>query len=390
IMSGPSLPQTGPRTWVPGRPSSLITRIRNAIRLLTGPNHSGEVTITFDLDFDLVQFLESHKKGRTTNLDWAYTLTGYGINVQAASTLEYMTQTWPNTGPILYRYLDWRLRAGILAPDDMDDHIVNGFPHGISFAGSGGLSIFASPRPKYTDLGAEHWQLVARVTGEPDTVAEMGGQFAWFCGAFLKSPKNELVYCKPIILETVFFEAEVSYPGQSRREGKLHIGYVPDVPFDRHDPNVPKTCWNGLFVDQPHTRIVSGYPIRVRPGYAFGNKGTPASGLEVTWRIIMRIREDETPVSRPEDLSSTPIVIRGQWFFLISKVLNRGLVFWHLMLRYTPSGREADLRNLPPPEVRSDFDFEELENYRHFIGGECGERRLFSVGEWVEAPSCSA
>ncbi|VBB75564.1 Putative protein of unknown function [Podospora comata] len=374
FLSEGSVTQSSPRTWVPGRESTLEKRILRKIRQHNDRGDTdAKIIVNFVIDFDHDQYIKSHKKGADTNLNWAYTLTGFRNIVQASTALDYMSQTWPQTGARLYSYLDLRLRQSSY-------HRFR-----VQFAGNGGANITVHLDKETPDLEAETCHLSITASGHQNLVASVASQIAWFCGAFRKSPEDGLIYCKPTVSETLHFDSSDSSSDDSMR---FNIGYI-DTPIDGSDLDVPRTCWNGLFIDQPHTRIVCGYPIRVQPGYAFNSTSVPLTGLEITWKIIMRIREDETPVERPQNLATTPVVVHGKCFFLISKVLNKGVVFWHLERRYDHEGSEFRLDNLPRPEVSSDFDFDQLENYRHFIGGECGVRKLFVIeGRLQEGFTC--
>jgi hypothetical protein len=63
--------------------------------------------IEFEVDWDPSAFFHEQQYHRTSSeiLAHAITLTGNGNNVQAAVCLQYMTQSWPSTGPALLQLL---------------------------------------------------------------------------------------------------------------------------------------------------------------------------------------------------------------------------------------------------------------------------------------------
>ncbi|KAK4201964.1 hypothetical protein QBC40DRAFT_295100 [Triangularia verruculosa] len=367
-----------PHMWEPtGCPCKLQRWVRHQFRLfyedLGRPYTQTRRSATFRIECEPSQFRDSQ--------NWDYALTGVDNNVQAASPLDYMTQVWPDTGPALYSYLEWQLRGSALSSGEQR------FQNGLVFPGHGEFRIVAEARrtlrddPRYPDHMqlAGTWHLHALVVGEPEQIIELGSQLGWFCGAFLRCPADDAHMTVQPKLKHTESNVDSSALFDSSPDLEFYVGYIRNWCRSRRDTSVPQTCWKDLFLGKPHRCIVSGYPIRRPPDYMFNNKLAKyvVSGLETTWRIIMRIRQDDTAVEKPENLSTTPIIIRGEGFFLISKVLKKGLVYWHLQLRYGSDLVETSLCDLPPPETSIGFDFEEMENYRHFIGGECGEKRLF-------------
>ncbi|KAK0666861.1 hypothetical protein QBC41DRAFT_280104 [Cercophora samala] len=379
-MSGASPPnhefsESDPVTWVPGDESLLERDILNRIR---NHDNSPRTTVEFRIDFDHDQYNKSHKEGDGTDLDWAYALIGFRDIVQAATTFHYMAYTWPQTGARLHRALDSCLRQR-----RVEDR---GIPIDVSFPTLAGLELEVGLETRTTPQGAQIFHLAARLVGQPGHIASVGSQLGWFCGAFRKSPQNNLLYCQPMISNAFRWLDKDYAANPSLPVMTITIHHV-DIFYDRFHPDGPRACWNGLFLDRPHARVVSGYPIRVQPGYTLNTQ--PVVGLEITWKILTRIGNCEMPVRRPLDLARTPIVVYGEWFFLISKVLTRGWVFWHLERRYGSDGSEFRVDDLPRPMVSNGFDFDQMEGYRHFIGGECGRRRRFTVeGLWYEGFSC--
>jgi len=101
------------RLTSPGGQPCIRTGIRQTIIHKLRPvkilsrHDSGEATMSFVVHWDPVRFHAEQEYGAplTDVLERAVTITGYGNDVQVSTCLDYMSQTWPETGIALLRFL---------------------------------------------------------------------------------------------------------------------------------------------------------------------------------------------------------------------------------------------------------------------------------------------
>lgn len=94
--------------WLPGeKVSEVETKIRDAITNRLSREDFYETKLShYAISISWKPLISYPNNDRPANrLSQACTLAGYRNNVQAASPLEYMKQTWPDRGPEVYHFL---------------------------------------------------------------------------------------------------------------------------------------------------------------------------------------------------------------------------------------------------------------------------------------------
>lgn len=98
---------------VPTEPKSMETisqTIVSSLRsshVLSREAHSQEFTATFELDWDLLTFLDQQQytTDHAEAVSKVITLTGSGQDAQALTCAEYLAQTWPLTGDVMLQLI---------------------------------------------------------------------------------------------------------------------------------------------------------------------------------------------------------------------------------------------------------------------------------------------
>ncbi|KAK4201963.1 hypothetical protein QBC40DRAFT_322475 [Triangularia verruculosa] len=366
--------------WLPSDGSQVETHLRDVIKKRIDFQHwDRRIAFTFSLPWTPTAcFPNNRSELARSPLKHAYTLTGYGNNVQAATALDYMTQTWPSLGPGFFEFL-----AGALRFNNPVDPQAANIPGAAPNGNKTHIGIMRGPDGSefsltLKELGPPTQRLTLTIhSAKVGTVAEIGSQLAWFCGAFrMSSSMNEITYCRPEV-EKFFLLPKDDAPFE-KLHGHIKIAYK-TVPFD--STKHPQPCWKALFTNssQPYPCVVGGYKIRKEVDLIPSETPTAnTAGLEVPWALLAEFLHGPVQPPKPEkgELLNKPMVLRGPHFILCSVTLSEKMVHWHLV---PYDGRPTSFGNDPvhPPKplrVTPEFKIELMEQHsRHFIGSKCGK-----------------
>lgn len=202
----------------------------------------------------------------------AMTLTGEGNQVQAATCLEYMRQTWPQTGPRLLKFLG-ELYDGDVRARTMHQGLFRSLNQACNPLTSLTLDNMTTGRRSSGMRMIAHYQgsyLTVLACGDTFSVAELGAQLAWLGGALRASPSQTISSsCVPYTL---------IFPEKHAEDlGRPVIGCFIDyrnvvqhaISVDRNQPS--GSCWRSLF---RNPAIVKGFPI---PRRSRSNSGMQTS-----------------------------------------------------------------------------------------------------------------
>ncbi|PVH82276.1 hypothetical protein DL98DRAFT_415128 [Cadophora sp. DSE1049] len=241
-----------------------------------GPVH----TVTFELNWDPVSFFhhQQYSMDLSDVLANAVVLTGSeDNNVQASTCIQYLSQTWPDTGVHILQLLQrtFGSEEGIPQTSVLPD----------------GSELNARYKPTSVNIVA---------TGNSYSISEIGEQLAWL-GAALRSSPNEqgVTYCKPIVTEFSLNICKIAFEFQAQSpNSSIHGG----------------GCWRNLFHNPV---VVLGYPIPRR--------SRPNSGLEVSLDLLSILTNARRMVN-----------FRGRTFLkgfstmLAATEIVEDVVLWHM------------------------------------------------------------
>ncbi|KAI5923380.1 hypothetical protein F4810DRAFT_668607 [Camillea tinctor] len=285
--------------------------------------------VRFEVDWNPCTFFHEQQYTQSPSeiIVGAITLTGSGDNVQAATCLQYLDQTWPETGSYLLKLLQRLLDS-------------RGIPPTITL-------------PDKTQLRADFIdsRLNVVVSGNVYSVVEVGEQLAWL-GAALRSSSLDhgVVYCKATINES----ARDSLIG-TQEVYKIGFNFVAtsqDYAMNQSSTN-PGTCWHSLFRNPV---VVTGYPIPRR--------SKPNSGLLIPLDMMATL----TNAHRLVEYCGRTFV-KGFSAFLAATEIVGDTVFWHLF--FNTNGEYISYEDPRVPRVQETplvITTEALERSRHILG----------------------
>lgn len=330
------------------KPGSIQTDIREAIlgylpriRRVSRREPPQRYTLTFTADWDPVSFLQEQEyiESPEKAVERAITITGSKIDAQAATTVQYLSQTWPSFGTHLLHVVK---------------HVTNDMPfscmQSITNLWLWMLTPIQDTLPDGTLLIA--WsrgpEFKLQVTGTAESIADIGEQLAWL-GSALRSPPYEAG------VTTV--DAFVSHMGMSPASGMTE-GLTPtffcNINFkldtaDNSDEISNGQCWHQLFRNPV---IVKGYPILRRP--------MSNVGLEISLDTLARLAG-----TRYINTFNNQLFIKGFSTMLISTRYSDNILLWHLLCKKNGDrvsyldGRDIHADNVSLPD---------LEKSRHILG----------------------
>jgi hypothetical protein len=147
---------------------------------------SPRVNVKYHLDWNLSAFHAEQQYSCTVVqvLEQAITITSHGNDVQAATCLQYVSQTWGETGVRLLHVLQQAVLDSLHAGSSPSKGTQ------LKQNSSAELSISASYR---------HGKFMVSASGIPYLVAEVGELLAWLAASLRSSPsKRGAVSCRPV------------------------------------------------------------------------------------------------------------------------------------------------------------------------------------------------
>jgi hypothetical protein len=308
--------------------------------------------VTFVLRWNPLAFInqQEYKEEQDEAIGRAITLTGSAGDAQALTCAQYLSQTWPSSGSHIIQLLKDVVRAG---PDNRQ---TCKFLY-LHYSNSDSNYVFQGDLPDNTEITAwiHESDFMVEVFGTGDSLAEVGGQFAWL-GADLQSSPYELGvnHCTPLISGIRINKALQQVPGML---SESHIICTIDFTFEeREEQSVVANgqCWHNLF---RHPVIVKGFPILKRP--------QACTGLEISLKMMIALTQ-----ARYVTTFDNKIFIKGFSTMLVPTEIEREMVAWHLLcntdgshISYT-SPQVQKLPGFYPVEITMSG----LETCRHVVG----------------------
>ncbi|KAI9854954.1 MAG: hypothetical protein M1813_000619 [Trichoglossum hirsutum] len=276
--------------------------------------------IEFEVDWDPSAFFHEQQYHRTSSeiLAHAITLTGNGNNVQAAVCLQYMTQSWPSTGPALLQLL----RRSI-EDENMQSCTLPDKTHLLAYYSNHRVHVTAS--------------------GNAYSVAEVGEQLAWLGAALRSSPLDQgITYCEPLI-------------SRFTDDGLCELGFQLEAMSANDQPGLRSgNCWQNLFRN----------PVVVR-GYLIPRRLVPSSGLEVPLNIMAALAN----ARRTVDFCGRTFIKGFSTMLAVTQIVGN-TVLWHMF--YNQDGSYISYED---PQVNrvlqgspQTVKVESLETSRHILG----------------------
>ncbi|KAH7146218.1 hypothetical protein EDB81DRAFT_947234 [Dactylonectria macrodidyma] len=341
--------------------SEIGTQIQNRLRSqelfrhISGRKPSSTITMTFSVDWDPMEVFREQKLDNSLTDTFARVvcLTGTAYEAQATTVMEYMNQTWPETG----EHIITLIKKLVSMPEGKD--FVYQLPESNV---QGNLSDGIPPtKPSTPQLRAQirgPSDCLISATGGPYFVSEIAEQIGWLAATLRRSPSTSsegIVTCTPSVKDLQITAKQNATSG-AVIIGSCQIVFEFKQVTEKDDPVEHNgLCWARLFM---HPILVTGYPILKR----FENN----TGVEMSLRCmacLVRSRE----VVQWDDR----IIIKGFSSLLVATLATVGTIVWHLLVSGSPEERisyvdpELDNLDIQMPEG---FSLRDLEGSRHFVG----------------------
>ncbi|KAB8259361.1 hypothetical protein BDV32DRAFT_150476 [Aspergillus pseudonomiae] len=265
-------------------------------------------------------YLESPMKA----IERAITITGSRTDAQAATTIQYLSQTWPSTGIHLLRIVK---------------HIVvNAAGERYSYNLPDGTKLIACLQGSEVRL---------EVTGISECIAEIGEQLAWLGAALRSSPyETGVAVCNAFASEFGMEELEDSTsPSFSRFF--FHISFNLEF-VDEAEISSSGQCWHQLFGNPV---IVSGYPILRRP--------MSNLGIEISLDTMARLVK-----TQHINTFNRKFYIKGFCVMLVPTHSYDDIIVWHLL--HKRNGERISYNETI--SGHADISLSALEKSRHILG----------------------
>ncbi|KAH9908388.1 hypothetical protein F4778DRAFT_717069 [Xylariomycetidae sp. FL2044] len=282
------------------------------------------VQVDFRITWPLMEFLQQQEYDEpiADAIANVITLTGSHSHVQALTCRQYMAQMWPITGPQILELLQNMLKEGKETKKTL---------------------LVETPTKLRIDASMSAGTFVAKVSGLPDFVAEVGEQLAWLGAALRPSPfESGIALCTP----------RVSQPYSSMDKTKptrCRINYeIEQTSVNPHDEN--GQCWRFLFANPV---IARGFPILRRE--------ESDVGLEVPLDIMVALAR-----ARYIDVFKSKVFVKGFSTMLVPTRQSDSLITWHLLYNDDPQKRISYLND--GILGHADVDLAYLRHYRHVLG----------------------
>ncbi|KAI0594169.1 hypothetical protein F4775DRAFT_606762 [Biscogniauxia sp. FL1348] len=285
--------------------------------------------IRFEVDWNPHAFFHEQQYTQSPSeiLAGAITLTGSGNNVQAATCLQYLEQTWPETGPQVLSLLQQLLGGGKSQPT-------------ITLADK-------------TQITAEYIDSLVSVmvVGNVYSVVEVGEQLGWLGAALRSSHLDQgVAYCEAVVSEFTQDPA-ADITGVCKLEFRVVAAYQDGYLQESGSGSV--TCWHNLFRNPV---VVTGYPIPRRE--------KPDSGLLIPLYMIAALMNSQRLV----DFCGRTFV-KGFSAFIAATEVVGDTVFWHLF--FNKDGDYISYEDPRVPRVQNVpliVTSEALERSSHILG----------------------
>lgn len=306
-------------------------------------------TVTFKLDWNIFGFLAEQNYARTEPLTKTLanvvTLTGSGTDAQALSCSEYLSQTWPSTGPHTLQLIQKLLRSEI-----SESKIVGKWSLFITkrrcrqYVQHANTCVVERPSQLILQASIETAIVTVKVSGSPYFVAEIGEQLAWMSAALRPSlgDQKAVYYTHQPYVDSILpnpsgdlcFDCSIKYRAESHDLSSLtHIGQ----------------CWHRMF-NQPV--VVQGFPVLRRP--------ETSTGLELPLNMMTALVE-----ATFINLFNGNVFIKGFSMMLVPTKRSDDLIVWHCICTETPG---SHISYLDCDVDHVEVSLMDLENYRHVVG----------------------
>lgn len=311
------------------------------------------VSIVYHLDWNLSTFhAEQHYACRLDQVfERAITITGFNNDVQAATCLGYVEQTWGPVGVRLLRILEQVVLSS--------SNVTTSLPNDIQATQSLSAELSISALHK-------NGQFTVSASGIPYSVAEVGEILAWLAASLRSSPtKGRAMVCRPVISSLLFPKASGTSMAVDRVvTGLCELGVEFQSLSEDMSGESLGSCWLNAFRDPV---IVQGYPIlrRVRAG----------SGLELSVEMMSSLTNASYLVS-----FCRRTYLKGfSTMSFVAEVIGP-TIFWHLLR--SKDGTYISYEDARVPRVPEN-DAQQIVNHTIFTTG----RHILG---WCTKVSCLA
>ncbi|KAM0195699.1 hypothetical protein ACHAPI_006251 [Fusarium lateritium] len=259
------------------------------------------VEMTYTVNWDLVGFMRNRCiiSPFSAALPNILCLTGTWEEAQAMTVVDYLDQTWPQTGRGLLTLLQTLLLA---LEECANDETSASSEHAFSLG----------------TLGAkfDHQSLDITVTGGQYLVSEVGEQIAWLASALQVVPDDleGFVTCFPYISNL----GVDSLSRKRKKVGKIRASCAFKIDW-RQTIGKDATlglCWKQLFY---FPVLVCGYPILRR--------SVPKSGLEIPLALAASIMGSNQVVQLDDRL-----LVKGFNMLMVATLVAADIMVWHLFI----------------------------------------------------------
>ncbi|KAL3475573.1 hypothetical protein BJX99DRAFT_271076 [Aspergillus californicus] len=304
-------------------------------------------TVEFTAEWDLCVFLreQEYLENLETAMERAITITGSPLNAQAATTTQYMTQTWPSSGIHLLHVLKQIVRDNFTRPHSCKLTLTQDkFPDG--------THVCARCRgPEFT----------AEVVGIAESIAEFGEQLAWLASALRSSPYEMGITVVSAFISGIWVEKSIDVNGNTTSSFSCNIDFTMDTINDSEE-SLNGQCWHHLFRNPV---IVKGYPIPRRP------ISTP--GLEIALDTMAGLAG-----THRINIFSNRIFIKEFSTMLIPTRFSENIISWHLL--YKKNGDRISYLESSESHAEN-ITLLDLEKSRHVLGWSSNVRNLAGTAD---------
>ncbi|KAI1746156.1 hypothetical protein F4680DRAFT_400578 [Xylaria scruposa] len=317
-----------------------VLKIANGHRLTTKDSLYDTPTTFFpessefiiETNLSLLHYVKYNFPGQQIELATLLTITGTAFYAYATTCLEYLKETWPDTGEILLPILQKAIRE-VLDHPEMTIRFVTEHDQ---------LWTISTELSKTGTL-----KLLAK--GPEDFVIDIIQQLCWLTAAFSTPPSSEkdIVYCRSTV---------ESIPDLTRPEPILKL----DTCFKKLLVDEKNPCWLSLFSNPKYIAygvIAYGFPIPAR---------TNSIGLEMSVNLMAAIIG-----ARHAGTFDGGIVIKGFSSMFLPVARTRDGIQWHYVANRssdTQLSYDKGVKRCPNRSLLPDVDFTSLETARCFVG----------------------
>ncbi|CAI6339119.1 unnamed protein product [Periconia digitata] len=280
----------------------------------------------------------------------AITITGEGNNVQAATCLEYISQTWGSPGISLLAILELAL-----------NHHLDG-----THTFTSPYSTIISPADVTISANYSNGKFEVLALGIPYSVAEVGEVLTWLASALQSSPSDRAASCNPCHKVKVGSLLDGTLQVEINSSNSIADEFVDDVAqrSSRMDPDQTGSCWLQCF---RNPMIVEGYPILRRY--------RDDSGLEVSLDIMLELTSANFLVD-----FSRRTVLKGFSVMLALMEKRDSTILWHMF--FNEPGAYISYEDIRVPRL----DYHETE---HTVTPDVLAKSRHILG-WCKEVSCLA